>query len=100
MKPWMQMALTIICTLLASSGFWACLSARKREKSAEARMLRGLGHDRIVSLGMYYIERKYITKDEYENLNDYLYTPYTDLGGNGSAKRIMKEVNTLEIRNQ
>ena len=63
-------------------------------------MLVGLGHDRIVYLGMKYIERGYITKDEFENLNDYLYKPYSKLGGNGSAERIMQEVRKLPIKSQ
>ena len=62
-------------------------------------MLVGLGHDRIMFLGMHYIERGYITRDEYENLCEYLYNPYEKLGGNGSAKRIMAEVDKLPIRN-
>lgn len=49
------------------------------------QLLVGLAHDRIVYLGMKYIERGYITRDEYENLNDYLYVPYAAAGGNGSA---------------
>ena len=60
-------------------------------------MLIGLAHDRIVYLGMGYVERGYITQDEYENLYEYLYKPYERLGGNGSAKRIMIEVNKLPI---
>ena len=62
-------------------------------------MLIGLGHNRIVYLGMMYIERGYITKDEYENLNDYLYKPYAKMGSNGSAKRIMNEIDKLPIHN-
>ena len=61
-------------------------------------MLIGLGHDRIVSLGTAYIERGWITSDEYENLHDYLYDPYRSLGGNGTAERIMKEVGKLELK--
>ena len=61
-------------------------------------MLIGLAHDRILYLGMQYIERGYITQDEYENLYEYLYKPYEKLGGNGSAKRVMTEVNKLPIR--
>lgn len=61
-------------------------------------MLIGLGHDRIVYLGGIYIQRGHITKDEYENLNDYLYEPYKALGGNGTAKKVMDEVNKLPIR--
>ncbi len=60
-------------------------------------MLIGLAHDRIVYLGMQYIEREWITQDEYENLHDYLYVPYKKMGGNGSAKRIMDEIDRLPI---
>jgi hypothetical protein len=63
-------------------------------------MLIGLGHDRIMYLGMRYIDRGWITRDEYENLNTYLYEPYKNLGGNGSALRVMQEVNKLPIRDQ
>ena len=61
-------------------------------------MLVGLAHDRITHLGMEYLTRGYITQDEYENLNDYLYQPYEKMGGNGSAKRIMEEVRKLPMR--
>lgn len=67
-------------------------------KDVKSQMLIGLAHDRIIFLGMHYIERGWITQDEYENLYEYLYKPYEKLGGNGSAKRIMTEVNKLPIR--
>lgn len=78
------------------------LIARKdnkdKKKNAERDMLMGLGHDRIVFLGSQYIQRGNITKDEYENLHDYLYKPYSELGGNGTAAKIMKEVEQLKIK--
>lgn len=61
-------------------------------------MLVGLAHDRILFLGMHYVDRGFITQDEYENLHDYLYVPYEKLGGNGSAKRVMQEVDKLPIK--
>ena len=61
-------------------------------------MLIGLGHDRIMHLGMHYIKQGWISSDEYENLSKYLFEPYRALGGNGSAERIMKEVDKLTIR--
>lgn len=64
----------------------------------KTEMLIGLAHDRIMYLGMGYIERGWITQDEYENLYEYLYKPYEKMGGNGSAKRVMDEVNKLSIR--
>ena len=91
------MAMTVICAVIASSGFWAFLQNRRDKKDVKTQMLVGLAHDRIISLGMKYIDRGYITQDEYENLYEYLYKPYEKLGGNGSAKRIMQEVNKLPI---
>lgn len=64
----------------------------------KTEMLIGLAHDRIMYLGMGYIERGWITQDEYENLYEYLYKPYEKMGGNGSAKRVMGEVDKLPIR--
>lgn len=85
-------------SILASTGLWTLIQKRMDKKDNKSKMLVGLGHDRIVELGMKYIRRGYITKDEYENLYDYLYKPYHEMGGNGSAERIMKEVDRLPIR--
>lgn len=98
METWFQMGITIICSVLASSGFWAWIVKRSERKDVKTEMLIGLGHDRIVYLGSKYIERGYITLDEYENLYEYLYKPYEKMGGNGSAKRIMDEVHRLPIK--
>ena len=92
-----QMLVTIICAALASSGFWAYMTRRAEKRDLKTEMLIGLGHDRIMYLGMGYIERGYITSDEYENLYEYLYKPYEKMGGNGSAKRIIKEIEKLPI---
>lgn len=72
--------------------------AKNGKRSAESDMLLGLGHDRIVFLGDQYIKRGWISKDEYENLHDYLYKPYTELGGNGTAQRVMEEVKKLPLK--
>ena len=104
MEPWLQVIITIFSSVLASSGLWAFITKRSETKDVKTKMLVGLGHDRIMYLGMSYLERldedgkAYITKDEYENLHDYLYSPYKELGGNGSAQRIMNEVEKLPIR--
>ena len=98
MESWLQILLTIFSSVLASSGLWAYVTKRLEKKDVKTEMLIGLGHDRIMYLGMAYIERGYITSDEYENLYEYLYKPYEKMGGNGSAKRIMNEVNKLPIQ--
>lgn len=95
---WIEFIVTIMGSVLASSGLWAFIQKKNDSKDAKTQMLIGLGHDRIVHLGMRYVERGYVTKDEYEDLYNYLYVPYKKLGGNGSAERVMKEVDKLEIR--
>ena len=62
MEPWLQTLLTILGTILASSGFWAYIQERSKRKAAEnkhnnleTQMLIGLAHDRIIYLGMAYI---------------------------------------------
>lgn len=97
MEQWFQIVLTIFSSVLASSGLWAYLTKRSERKDVKTEMLIGLAHDRIMYLGMQYVDRGYITQDEYENLRTYLYEPYEKLGGNGSAKRIMREVDQLPI---
>lgn len=98
METWLQIILTVFSSVLASSGLWAYLTKRFERKDVKTKMLIGLAHDRILYLGLQYIERTWITQDEYENLYEYLYKPYADMGGNGSAKRIMIEIDKLPIR--
>lgn len=94
--------LSMIVTIFGSAGFWTFVSNylqnKSRKDDAQAQMLKGLGHDRICFLGEKYLDRGYITKDEYENLNDYLFEPYEKLKGNGTAKKIMDEVKKLPTR--
>lgn len=99
-----EIVITIVCSVFASTGFWAFVTAimqnREKKVSAEGKMLRGLAHDRICYLGEEYIKQGYISKDDYENLHDYLFLPYGELGGNGTAKRIMDEVKKLPLREE
>lgn len=100
-----QMIGTVICSILASSGFWAYMVARRDKKAkaaektdAKTDMIMGLGHDRIIYLCEKYIERGWITSEEYENINTWLFDPYTRMGGNGTAKRLMAIVDNLPVQ--
>ena len=94
MADWIKF---ILGAILASAGFWAFATKYLDKRSAKTKMLLGLGHDRIMYLGMKYVERGNITQSEYENLYKYLYQPYKAMGGNGSAERLMREVDKLPI---
>lgn len=95
---YVETLLAIILAAIGSTGLWAFLSKFIEAKDSKTQLLIGLAHNQILAIGMEYIKRGYITKDEYENLHDYLYVPYAKAGGNGSAKRIMQEVDKLPIR--
>lgn len=101
MEYWVQMTITVICSVLASSGLWTFISRRSDRMDAKTELLMGIAHDRIIFLGMSYVNRGFITQDEYENLYTYLYEPYKKVTGGeelGSADRVMKEVDRLPIR--
>ena len=93
----LEALVTILVSVLASSGVWALIMKLMDKKDVRTQMLIGLGHDRIMYLGMHYVDRGWITRDEYENLVDYLYKPYELMGGNGSAKRVIEEVKKLPL---
>ena len=97
MEIWLSYIIPVCSAVIASSGLWAYLQARDTRKDASVQLLLGLAHDRIIDLGMSYILRGWITKDEYEDLMKYLYEPYKTFGGNGLAEKIMQDVQSLPI---
>lgn len=97
MNHYIEMAITVFVAVMASSGFWTYLQFRRDKKDAKTKMILGLGYDRIVTLCGFYITRGYITQSEYEDLYKYLYKPYKDMGGDGSAEKAFEEVKKLPM---
>lgn len=87
----LQTVLTILCSVLASSGFWALLQRYLDKNDNSKKLLLGIAHDRLMWLGSQYKARGTMTADEYENYL-YLYEPYRAAGGNGSVERIKREI--------
>ena len=103
METWVLPILTIVAgiitALITSQGLWSHLSTKSNKVSAESELLRGLAHTRIMSLCEKYIDRGWITPEEYEDLITYLYHPYLELGGNGTVKKMVdNEINRLPVR--
>lgn len=107
-----QELITLIVAMFASTGFWTfCKTVYEhrceKKKAAENQVsfelvnslrkaLLGVMHSIIFSLGNEYVARDAITLDEYDNFM-VLYRPYADLGGNGTGKKLMQEVEKLKI---
>lgn len=66
----------------------------------QSEMLLGLAHDRIVYVGSKYINDGEITMEKLDDFNTYLYTPYANLGGNGTGQKIWERVNQLPIKDE
>lgn len=89
--------ISIVVTVLASSGFWAFLQIRKDKNDSKTLLLKGLAEDRITYLGMSYIDRGYLSQEEFNNLYERLYVPYKNSGWNGSAQKVMQDVEKLPL---
>lgn len=100
MESWVQIVLTSIVSVAASSGFWAFMTRKSERGTAATQLLMGLAYIELTSLGMNYIKRGTISRDEYEDLRKYFYEPYKALGGNGVAERVMNQVDTLMLVSQ
>jgi hypothetical protein len=95
---WLPAAITVVVSILGSQGLWTYLHSRTSKSSQTERLLRGLAYAEIVNRGMIYIERGWITQDEYEEYLNYLYAPYKEMGGNGAAERMMSEISGLPFK--
>lgn len=107
-----QQLITLIVAMFASTGFWAFVKTiyehrcekKKEEKNKVSYELvkdlqtaiLGVMHTMIFSLGNEYVRRGSITFDEYDNFM-VLYKPYEKLKGNGTGKKIKKEIEKLQV---
>ena len=86
---------TLAVAVFGSTGFWSWVQSRGKKKSAESRLLLGIAYSEIIRRSEHYIHQGYIAVDEYNELNRYLYEPYREMGGNGTAEKLMDEVRKL-----
>ena len=93
----LELIITVVVAVLGSNGLWAWLQNRSTAKTARDRMLLGLGHAEIFRLAERYIQRDGITTDELEDLDKYLFKPYSELGGNGTAASMVDKCRKLPI---
>ena len=91
-----ELANPIITTLLGGSGMWAWVKAKSDRNNTSRSLLLEVSKNQLIALGRTYIDRGYITMDEYEEY-EAEYELYTSIGGNGLARRVFKQVDDLPI---
>ena len=82
-----QIIVTIILSVLASSGLWQFIIFKSQSKSAQTQAILALLHNEIYSIAEKAIEKGSITADEFDNLTC-LYEPYRALKGNGTGEAL------------
>ena len=91
-----EMVNPAITALLGSSGIWMWMKTKTDRNDSEDRLLLAIARSQLVEQGREYLKRGYITMDEYEEYEDQ-YKMYSNLGGNGLARRIFKQVDDLPM---
>lgn len=58
-------------------------------------MVLGLGYDRLIHACNKHIDKGWIDPDSLADIDRYLYRPYRELGGNGTAEMLFDKVKAL-----
>lgn len=91
-----EMANPAVTAALGGSGIWAWAKSRADRNDNAGKLLLAVSRNQLIALGRTYIERGYIMMDEYEEYEEE-YKIYSDLGGNGLARRIFEQVDDLPM---
>ena len=91
---------TLVVAIFGSTGFWTWLINRNKKKSATSRLLLGIAYSEIIRRCDHYIKAGHIDIDEYNELNRYLFEPYAEMGGDGTAQKLMDEVKKLPTQRE
>lgn len=100
--------ITIIGFIFASNGFWTFLTSRSQKKklnlerieqdlAVQKKANKALLHDRLLELCLSCIARGFVTPEELDNI-EYMFVPYEESGGNGTVKKLFKDVKRLPIK--
>lgn len=91
----------ILLGVFACTGFWTFLQnwlqGRNKKHNAEQKLLLGIAYKVILDMCHEHLEKGEIDADDYKEISHYLFEPYKDLGGNGTAQRLVEEVDKLPI---
>lgn len=91
-----ELANPAVTALLGGSGIWAWAKTKTERNDSEDKLLLAVARNQLVEQGREYLKRGYITMDEYEEYEDH-YKLYSNLGGNGLARRIFEQVDELPM---
>ena len=86
----------LLSAVLSSPGIWAWAKTKTDRNSNAEKLLLAVSRNQLIALGRIYIDRGYVTMDEYEEY-EREYQIYSSLGGNGLARRLFEQVDDLPM---
>lgn len=95
---WIEVLVTIAGSVLASSGLWSWILYKTKQNDSGRLMTRGMAHYQIIEEGQKFIERGWITHEEYDDFMKYLGTPYLESGSNGLAQKMIDDISALPFK--
>ena len=95
---YLELLATVVIAVLGSNGLWAFIQSKSKHKSDRDKLLLGIAYKDIIETSEKYIDRGWIEADEYNELNRYLFEPYQNMGGDGTAEKMMAEVKALPTK--
>ena len=87
---------TIVLAMFGSTGLWSVITLliqMYREKKDNP--LLGIYYYLLMEKCDWYCRQGWIDYEDYIDLDKYLYQPYKKMGGNGTAEKAMKKVESL-----
>lgn len=95
---WIEVLITIAGSVLTSSGLWSWILYKAKRNDTGLLMTRGMAHYRIIEEGQKFIERGWITHEEYDDFMKYLGNPYLESGSNGLAQKMINDISALPLK--
>lgn len=95
---WIEVLVTITGSVFASSGLWSLILYKIKKNDSGILMTLGMAHYRIIEEGQKFIERGWITHEEYDDFMKYLGNPYMESGSNGLAQKMIDDISALPFK--
>lgn len=96
-KYWIEFLFGIIVVVITT--MYKTLLKNVKENKALKDGMKGILHNDIIYRCKKLLIIGYVTLDDLEEL-EYLFKPYEELGGNGTAKKMMDRVYMLPIKKE
>jgi hypothetical protein len=95
MNYWITGIITILAGILGSTGFWMLVQNQREKKSKERIAITAMLFMAVKMSCKSCLRRGWVSTEEIEDIEKYMFEPYKSMGGNGTAEMLMKKIKDL-----